>query len=221
LLNPVLMMLIQYVVFSTLFKSSIENFPVYLLSGMICFSYFSESTTTGLSSISGNANLISKVYIPKYIFPLSRVLSSGINFLFSLIPLFAVTLISGLPITRAYLFLPFIFLCLFMLCLGIAMLLSAIMVFFRDIQFLWSVITMLLMYATPLFYPESIIPVQFIALFRMNPLYHIIRLFRVVIMDGVPPMPKAVIVCLAICTAIFGLGAFVFKKEQDKFILNI
>ncbi len=220
-LNPLLTMVIQYIVFSTIFKSSIANFPVYLLSGTICFSFFNEATSTGLSSISGNASLITKVYLPKYIFPISRVLSSGINFSFSLIPLLATILLSGLPITRAYLFLPYIFLCLGMLCVGLAMLLSTIMVFFRDVQFLWSVFTTLLMYATPLFYPESIIPEQFQLIFKINPLYHVMRLFRTVLMDCTAPMPKAVVLCGIICGASLALGMWVFKKNQDRFVLNL
>lgn len=220
-LNPLITMLIQYVVFSTLFKSNIEYFPVYLLAGTICFSFFSEATSSGLGSISGNASLITKVYIPKYIFPISTVLSSGINFAFTLIPLLATLLISGLPLTKAYFFLPMLLLCLLMLCLGITMLLATIMVFFRDVQFLWGVIMTLLMYATPLFYPETIIPERFSFVLKINPLYHVIRIFRVILIDGAPPEPKAVIVCIALCLAVLLSGALVFKKQQDKFVLNL
>jgi ABC-2 type transport system permease protein len=220
-LNPLLMMVIQYIVFSTIFKSTVANFPAYLISGTVCFAFFSEATSTGLLSISGNASLITKVYIPKYIFPISRVLSSGINFLLSLIPLMAVVIFSGLPITMAYFILPFVFLCMLELCIGMAMLLSAMMVFFRDIQFLWSVVTTLLMYATPIFYPESIIPAQFLLLYKANPLYHILRIFRAIVLDGAPPLPKAALICAGICTFILAIGAFTFKKQQDKFVLNL
>lgn len=220
-LNPLQTMLIQYVVFSTLFQTNLAYFPVYLLSGTICFSFFSEATTTGLSSISGNASLITKVYIPKYIFPISTVLSSGINFSLTLIPLLATVLLSGLPVTRAYFFLPIVFLCLLALNLGITMFLATVMVFFRDIQFLWGVVTTLLMYATPLFYPESIIPDQFSFILKLNPLYHVIRLFRVILIDCAAPEPKAVFLCIAFCLLILLLGTWVFKKQQDKFVLNL
>lgn len=220
-LNPLLTMLIQYVVFSTLFKSNLAYFPVYLLSGTICFSFFSEATSTGLSSISGNASLITKVYIPKYIFPISTVLSSGINFALTLVPLLATVLLSGLPVTNAYFFLPVMFLCLLMLCLGMTMLLATVMVFFRDIQFLWGVVTTLLMYATPLFYPETIIPAHFSLVLKINPLYHIIRIFRAILIDCAAPEPRAIFVCVAFCLAILLCGAWVFKKQQDKFVLNL
>ena len=220
-LNPLLTMLIQYIVFSTLFKSNLEYFPVYLLAGTICFSFFSEATSTGLASISGNASLITKVYIPKYIFPISTVLSSGINFALTLIPLLATVLISGLPITQAYFFLPIVFLCLLLLCLGMTMLLATAMVFFRDVQFLWGVITTLLMYTTPLFYPETIIPAHFSFILKINPLYHVIRIFRVILIDCAPPEPRAVLVCIMFCLCILFCGAWMFKKQQDKFVLNL
>ena len=86
-LNPLLTMLVQYVVFSTIFKSDIPNFPVYLLTGIVLFNFFSEACSMGITSILGNASLITKVYVPKYIYPVTRVLSSGINMLFSLVPL--------------------------------------------------------------------------------------------------------------------------------------
>jgi len=219
-LNPLLTMLIQYIVFSTLFQSNIAYFPVYLLSGTICFSYFNEATSTGLTSISGNASLITKVYIPKYIFPLSYVLSSGINFALTLIPLLAAVLISGLHITLAYFLLPVIFLCMLMLCTGVVMLLSCVMVYFRDIQFIWNVMCALLMYATPLFYPETIIPAQYSLVLDLNPLYHIIRLFRYVLISGVPE-PRAVLVCFVMNFLILLFGSLIFKRYQDTFVLNL
>nr|WP_297172680.1 ABC transporter permease [uncultured Agathobaculum sp.] len=220
-LNPLLTMLVQYIVFSTLFKSDIANFPVYLLTGIVCFSFFSEATTMSLSSIVGNASLITKVYVPKYIYPLTRVMSSTINFGLSLVPLLIVLFITRTPIRPSILLLPFGIGCLFALSLGIGMLLAAMMVFFRDTQFLWGVISMLWMYATPIFYPESIIPGNFMMLYKMNPLYHIIRFIRIVLIDGVSPEPKAYALALIASIVPLLAGAMVFKKTQDRFVLNI
>ena len=221
-LNPLLTMAVQYVVFSTIFKSDILDFPVYLLTGIVCYSFFSEATATGMTAITGNVGLLTKVYIPKYIFPVARVLSSGVNFLFMLIPLFLVAWISGLHITRTYLLIPFVLLCLFLFCLGMAMALSTLMVFFRDMQFLWSVVTMLLMYATPIFYPEKIIPTGTMRFLKLNPLYHVIRLFRAVLMnEGGVPEPKSFLLCFIACVIPLILGVLIFKKEQDKFVLNL
>ena len=220
-LNPLLTMMMQYVVFSKLFRSDIPNFALYLLSGIVCFSFFSESTNMALSSIVGNASLITKVYVPKYIFPLTRVMSSLINLLLSLIPLFALVLLTRTPLHISFLLLPFGIVCLFMFCFGIGLILSSAMVFFRDTQFLWGVITMLWMYATPVFYPESILPTRLMPIFKCNPLYHIIRFVRVVLMDGVSPEPKAYILMLIAAIIPLALGLWVFKKTQDKFVLYL
>lgn len=195
-LNPLLTMMVQYIVFSTLFKSDIPNFAVYLLTGIVCFSFFSEATSMSLTSIVGNASLITKVYVPKYIYPLTRVMSSTINFGLSLLPLFA-------------------------LALGVGMLLAAAMVFFRDTQFLWGVVSMLWMYATPIFYPESIIPERFMLIYKMNPLYHIIRFIRTILINGVSPEPKAYVLALIASVVPLIIGITVFKRTQDRFVLNI
>lgn len=220
-LNPLLTMMVQYIVFSTLFKSDIPNFAVYLLIGIVCFSFFSEATSMSLISIVGNASLITKVYVPKYIYPLTRVMSSTINFGLSLLPLLAVLLITRTPIRPAILLLPFGVCCLFALALGVGMLLASAMVFFRDTQFLWGVVSMLWMYATPIFYPESIIPDQFMPIFKMNPLYHIIRFIRTILINGVSPEPKAYALALIASVVPLVIGATVFKRTQDRFVLNI
>ena len=220
-LNPLLTMTVQYIVFSTIFRSDIPNFALYLLTGIVCFNFFSEASSMALMSIVGNAPLITKVYVPKYIYPLSRVLSSSINLLFSLIPLLAVMLITGAPLRPALLLLPFGLICLFLFSLGIGLLLSTAMVFFRDTQFLWGVVSMLWMYLSPIIYPESIIPVKFLTLYKCNPLYHIIRFIRIILMDGISPEPKAYGLCIIASAVPLIIGAVVFKENQDKFVLNL
>lgn len=220
-LNPLLTMMVQYIVFSTLFKTDILNFRLYLLSGIVCFNFFSEASTMALQSIVGNASLITKVYVPKYIYPVSRVFSSAINLLLSLIPLLAVMLLTGTPIRPVILLLPFGLLCLVAFCIGMGFILSTMMVFFRDTQFLWGVVSMLWMYATPIFYPESIIPAQYMALYKCNPMYHIIRFVRIILIDGISPEPKAYALCLVASLVPLAVGTVIFKKNQDKFILNL
>jgi len=220
-LNPLLMMSVQYVVFSTLFKSNIANFPVYLLTGIVFFSFFNEASSMSLLSIVGNTALITKVYMPKYIYPVSRVLSSSINLGLSLLPLILVILLTGTRITPAFILLPYGILCLIVFSMGIGMALSSSMVFFRDTQFLWNVVSMLWMYATPIFYPESIIPPHFSFLLRFNPLYHFIRFSRTIVLTGVSPDPSAYFYCTAFAVGMLLFGAFVFKKTQDRFILHI
>jgi len=220
-LNPILTMTVQYIVFSTIFKSDIPNFPVYLLSGIVVFNFFSEACGMGLMSIIGNASLITKVYVPKYIYPVSRVFSSVINLLLSLIPLTIVMLLTNTKITFSIFLIPFALICTVLFCIGMAFILSSTMVFFRDTQFLWNVISLLWMYATPLFYPENIIPDTFSFILKINPMYHFIRFIRIAILQGVSPEPMAYLYCIIFSMGTLLIGAIIFKKSQDKFVLNL
>lgn len=220
-LNPLMTMTVQFLVFSTFFSNDTQNYPIYLLSGVVCFSFFSECTTMCLSSISGNSRLITKVYIPKYIFPLSRTISSSINLGISLVPLLLACLVLGIAIKpQAVLFFYFLA-CLIVFSLGIGLFLSALMVFFRDIQFLWTVLTQIWMYATPIFYPAEIIPERFKFIVRLNPLYHFIGNARTCLISGISPEPRAYIFCLLFALVALAIGSYTFKKTQDKFALYL
>lgn len=220
-LNPLLTMTVQYIVFSTIFRSGISNFPVYLLSGIILFNFFTDAVGQGLTSIVGNASLITKVYVPKYIYPVTRVVSCSINMLISVIPLLIVTLLTGAKITPAVLLLPFALACLLLFCIGMSLLLSTTEVFFRDTQYLWGIVSLVWMYATPLFYPENIIPAQFRFIQTLNPMYHYVRFVRTILINGCSPEPKAYLLCAASALLMCVFGAIVFKKNQDKFILYV
>ncbi len=219
--NPLLMMSVQYFVFSTIFKTDIDNYPVYLLAGIVLFNFFSESTNISLYAVTGNAGLITKVYVPKYIYPVSKVVLTGINLLVSLLPLLIMSLATGVRITRAWLLLSFDLLFLLVFCIGMGFILSAVMVFFRDMQFIWSVFCMVFTYATPIFYPESILPDEWKGMLSVNPMYHFIRFFRKIILEGISPQPMDYVVCFLISAGVFGIGLFVFRKTQDKFIFYI
>lgn len=221
LLNPLLTMTVQYIVFCELFRWDIEHFAVYLLIGTVMFNFFSESTSQALTSITGNSGLITKVYLPKYIFPVSKVLSSCINLGFSLIVLYAIIFASGLRLNIYHLLLPFSFLCVILFSIGMGLILSSLMVFFRDMQFLYSVIIVLWMYLTPLFYPEDIMPDRFQWIMECNPLYHFIRYARNIILDGSLPTLRAHVICLVFVVGSLLIGIAVFKKTQNKFIFNI
>lgn len=220
-LNPLLTMLVQYIVFSTIFKSGIENYPVYLLSGIILFNFFSESVGQGLGAIVYNASLITKVYVPKYIYPVTKVASTSINLFISIIPLILVTMMTGVKVTPAILLLPFVLGCLLLFCVGMVLMLSAAMVFFRDTQYLWGIVSMVWMYATPLFYPENIIPSHFRFIQTLNPMYHMIKFARIIFIDGVSPAPMLYGACIISALVTCVIGAFVFKKTQNKFVLYI
>lgn len=221
LLNPLLIMLVQYMVFSTLFRWNIPNFPVYLLTGIIIFNYMSDATSQSMTCIIQNSSLINKVYVPKYIYPLSRILSSGVNFLFSLVALYIVILFSGIRVTWYHIGLLYGMACLFLFICGLSLLLSAMMVFFRDTQFLYSVILTVWNYLTPIFYPETILPSYVLSIEKLNPMYHFIRFARVIILNGGFPDGREWLFCAIFSVVPFLIGAFVFKKSQNKFILNL
>lgn len=220
-LNPLLSMLVQYIVFSTLFKSDIENFPVYLLTGIVLFNFFSDAVGQGLGAIVINAALITKVYVPKYIYPVTKVASSSINLLISIIPLFIVMLLTGQPFRKSLLLLPFPLICLLVFCIGMSLLLSSSMVFFRDTQYLWGIVSLAWTYATPIFYPADIIPEKFILIQKLNPMYHYIRFTRELLIAGVSPSIQEYAYCIIFSVGMLAIGALVFKKTQDKFILYI
>lgn len=220
-MNPLLTMSVQYIVFSTLFKSDIPNYPVYLLTGIVFFSFFNEAVTMGMTSITGNAALIKKVYMPKYIYPVSRIFSSLVNFAFALMPLFLVMLVTGTPFRPAAFLLVFDILCLLAFVIGMTLLLTTAMTFFQDTQFLWSVVSMMWQYLTPIFYPETIIPANFLPLYRLNPMYQFVSFARVCIAEGISPAPSAYFCCLFFGLAVLLLGIVVFKKHQNKFVLYL
>lgn len=221
LLNPILTMTVQYMVFSHIFRFQIENYAVYLLTGIVFYNSMSEATTNGLHSIVGNAGLITKVYVPKYIYPISRVLSASINTVLSLIPLILVAVITGLPLTPALLLIPVGLIFLIIFEIGLSMILSSGMVFFNDVQFLWGVFTMLWMYLTPILYPLSTLPAILQQCMKFNPMYYYIEFFRTLVIEGCSPAFIDYVYCGIWSMVVLAIGMFVFKKTQDKFILHI
>lgn len=221
LLNPLLMMLVMNVVFSNVFRFNIPNFLLYLICGQTLFSFFSESTNMAMYSVLANASLIKKIYIPKFIFPISRVLSSFVTMSFSLIDIFIVMILTGTPFsfTIFLVVVPIFF--LFLFCCGIGMTLSALSVYFRDVTHLYSVITLAWTYATPIFYPLEAVSAPIQAIIRLNPMYHYINVFRNLVMYGNIPGPNAWFACIASSSLVFILGMFAFSKLQKNFILHI
>lgn len=220
-LNPLLMMMVLTFVFSTLFKNDIPNFPIYLLSGQLIYNYFSEATNMALHSILSGAALIKKVSIPKYILPFSRTLSAFVNLLFSLVAIIIVMLITRTPLTWNVLLFPFPLFYIFLVSTGIGLVLSAMAVYFRDIIHLYGVFLTILMYMTPIFYPISILPNFVRNIIRINPLFHIVEMFRMVVLYNTVPTVRNHLVCLGFGVITLFIGLCIFRKSQDQFILHI
>lgn len=221
ILNPLLMMIVLTIVFSTLFKRDIKNFPVYLLTGRIMFSFYAEATNAAMVSIIKSSSLIKKVYIPKYIFPLSKTLSAFVNLIFSLVALVIVMLVTKLKFTWVILLFPLPLIYVLMFAIGIGLALSAYAVFFRDILHLYSVLLTAWTYLTPIFYPINIVPEKYRILIKLNPLYYIISCFRQIILYGKIPSFYLNLICFSIGFFSMIIGLIVFYKKQDKFILHI
>lgn len=221
LLNPLMMMTIMTLVFSYMFRFEIPNYPLYLICGQTLWTFFNESTTAAMQSVITNSSLIRKVYIPKYIFPISRVFSSFVTMSFGLVAILIVMLFTGVPFTWKLLLLPIPLAFLLLFSMGVGMALSAVVVYFRDILHLYTVMTMAWMYVTPIFYPISALPEKVSFLLRFNPIYHYITFFREVVLYGTIPAASIWIgACVSSITA-FAAGLLVFCKLQRNFILYV
>ena len=215
LLNPLCMMIILSIVFSSIFKFDVENFPLYVLSGQVIFNFFNDSTTSSMSAIISSASLIKKVYVPKYLFVLSRVMSSFINLMASFTALLLV-----MVATRAELhwtvFLSVIPLAMVVLfSFGVGMFLAAITVRFRDVIHLYSVFT------TGLLYLTAALPDVVKTIVMINPLTNYLLMFRDVMFNNTLPSVFSVLLGIAEAALALALGLYVFYKNQDEFILNL
>lgn len=221
MLNPLLMMVITAMVFSTLFRFDVPNYILYLLIGQVMFTFFSEATNFAMGSILENASLIKKVYVPKYLFPLARVLSSCVNLLFTLPAVLLMMIYTGVLPTWRLLSLLVPILLLLVFCLGIGLLLSACVVYFRDMFYLYGVLLTALSYATPIFYPEKIIPPEYAGLLIYNPLNYFLHAFREVVYLGGLPQSETLMPCLLMAAAALIIGILVFRRAQHRFILYV
>ena len=220
-LNPLGMMIIMSIVFSHVFRANIENFPVYLMCGQLIFNFFNEASTIAMSAILGNASLIKKVYVPKYLFPVSKVCSCFVNLVTSFIALVIVIIATGTPLSWTVILVVLPVLYVFLFSLGMGLLLSALVVTFRDLQHLYGVLITAWLYLTPIFYPIDMLPDWVKHIVHMNPIANIIEMFRDVVMYGIVPSGILQVKCLGACAIVMALGLWVFYKQQDTFILKV
>ena len=221
LLYPLLTMAVMSLIFSHVFRFSARgvSYIAYLLIGLTYFNYFSEASNLSMGTIVGNFSLINKVYVPKYIFPLSKCLFVGVNFLLTLILLYLVLLITGTGLCWQHLLLPYSFVCLFLFTLGMSYLLAAVAVFLRDMFYIYGIILTLWMYLTPVMYDLSVITNRALnAVLRLNPLYQYMSFARIVILYHATPGPGRFAACGVSALAVLLLGCAVFRAGQYKFI---
>ena len=221
LLEPLLTMIVLTIVFGTLYGNTDKTFPVYILTGRLLYSFFSQATKAALKSIRQNSAMIKKVYVPKYLYPLSSVLFNYVIFLISLIVLAVVSVVLGVkPTTHLWQSLVALVLILF-ISYGCGMILATIGVFFRDMEYLWSVALMLVMYTCAIFYyPSKLLKSGWAWILKYNPLYCVIDIFRSGVF-GEPMNIDYLIYTVAFAVLSMLIGLICFKKKQDDYILYI
>ena len=220
-LSPLLTMIVLSMVFSTIFQANIPNFPVYVFSGQLIHNFFSESTTNAMTSIIGGAGTIKKVYVPKYIFPLSKVISSITNLAFAFVAFMLVFVVTRHPFHWTIFLIPIPIIYVIIFSVGIGMLLSAMAVFFRDLTHLYGIATLLLFFLTPIMYHVDILPARIYHLIHLNPLFHYVGYFRNLALYGIIPSLWDNIICLGFALIACGIGLYAKMSQQDKYILYL
>lgn len=217
-INPLLQLAVYTIVFSYILPTAIDKYYLYLFVGLIPWIFFSSSINGGSSSIVAQKDLIKKIYFPRQVIPISYVTSCFVNMLLSFIVIFIVVLISGVGFNPlALLCLPLIMLVEYILALGMAMLSSAITVYFRDLEHILGILTMAWMYMTPIMYDKSIVPKQLVPIFNLNPMTHVIECYRAVLYDKNIPDLETLLSSLALGIFFLVLGFLVFQKLQKHF----
>lgn len=221
-LNPLLIMVVMYLVFSQIFRVDQDNYPTYLIIGQSLFNFMTEATNQAIGSIVGNGSLLKKVYVPKYIFTLSKITSSLVNMIFSLVAMFIVFVVSGVRFCPTMLFIPVVVLEVYLFSLGLGLFLASSAVFFRDIQYIYSVFTTAWMYLTPIFYSISMLSENTQKVMAIcNPMYIYITHFRTICLNQTLPIGSDMAYGFCICFLFLFLGTFYFFKCQDEFVLYI
>lgn len=221
MLQPMLMMGVMHIAFSTIFRFNVDNYPVYVLAGLLFWNFFSQSIISSMNSLRANAGLIQKLPVPKSVFPLAVVISGVINLLLALLPLLVLLVATGHPLRPAMLFLPVSILIAALFTLGAGLLLAPLAVFFHDVVELVGVILQTVLFLTPIMYPMAIVPERWHWIIRFNPVRSILEVFRDPIYYGkIPPMSHLSVAALLAVT-LFALGAFAFSRTSRRITLYL
>lgn len=216
-INPLLQVLVYALVFPYIMKVETENYLIFLICGIIPWTWFITSISQGTTSITNNANLIKKVYFPREILPISVVTSGLVNFLISCIIILIFVLLGGLTISWHLVFLPFIIIVQYLFTLALIFVLSAFNVYVKDVEYIVAFIINMLFYATPILYTTEMFSGPILWLFRLNPLAHLINAYRDVFYVHHIPNLASLIVLFGVCIILIVVGYFIFKKLEKRF----
>ncbi len=217
MLQPLGMMVVMTLVFSRLFHQ-VEGYPAYVLSGLIAWTFFSQTTTAAIHQMVWGGALLNRIYLPRTSFSISAIGTGLVNLALSIVPLIALVLILHLPLTINILFIPISMLLLACFALGVGLLLSTLAVNFPDVSEMYQIILMAWMYFTPIIYPETMVPPEYQRwMFTLNPMYHLVKLFRIPIYEGKLPDPQSVLMGTVVSLVTLIVGWIVFSREADRF----
>lgn len=221
LLSPLLTLLVMKLVFTEFFGRTTPHYTIYLFCGNLIFAYFSEATKGGMQALVGNAKIFSKVTVPKYLFVFSKNVQALISFLLTLVIFFLFVAFDGLPFTWKFLCLLYPICCLVLFNIGMGLVLSALYVFFRDIKYLYDVFLKLLMYMSAIFYTIDRYSYEVQCVFLINPVYLFIRYFRKIVIEGTIPTVWFHLLILADVLIVLGVGCWMYKKFNTKFLYYV
>lgn len=218
ILSPLLQLLVMSLVFAQFFGRDQPHYTIYLFCGNLVFGYYKDSTATGMRSLMENRSIISKINIPKYMFLLSKNVSALINFGLTLCVFFLFVAADGIVFTPRFILLLFPIACLIVFNIAVGLVLSALFVFFRDINYIYDVFTLLLNYLSAIFYTVDRFPTWAQSLLLCNPVYCYIKYFRCIVIDGVIPSPQYHLLCLLYAVIMVVFGGLIYKKYNHKFL---
>ena len=221
LLNPLLQTVVLTIAFSQLMRFRVENYPIYLLSGLIVWGFFSQTILQSMNNLIWGSSMMKRIYIPRTIFTLSVVGNSLMNFFLTLIPLVVIMLFVGHPIRLTILLLPVAVFMLTMMTLGFALIMSTIAVYFADVVNMFSVLLTAWYFLTPIIYPISVVPERFLPIVKLNPMYWMIEIFRSLIYYGETPQANIFAWAFIISVSILVFGWLLFTKKADEFAYRI
>ena len=217
-LSPLLLLLVMRLVFTQFFGRGMEHYTTYLFCGNLIFAYFSESSGQGMSALLSNSGIYSKVNVPKYLFLFSKNVQTLINFAITICVFFVFCIFDNITFTWKFILLLYPIVCLVIFNLGIGLILSALFVFFKDIQYLWSIFTQLLMYMSAIFYTIDSYSPLVQKIFHINPLYVYIKYFRLIVINGTVPSLWMHLLAIGYAVIAFAIGALIYKRNNHKFL---
>lgn len=220
-LSPLLMLSVIAVIFGNFFGRSIEHYIIYLFSGQVIYSYFLETTNEGMLALVSNSSIFSKINVPKYLFLFSKNVSALINFGIILAIYFCFVAFEGISFTWQFIFLLYPVICLILINVGIGLILSALFIFFKDIQYLYRLFTQIVMYGSAIFYSIDILPQHLQTLFYCNPIFVCITYFRSIVLHNIVPDLWLHMLLAGYALLLFGIGCWVYKKYNYKFLYYV